>query len=260
MRKNRLIMGYYLTVISKYLKYVTREEFDYDINISLKNKYIYVETPKVGCSTIKDTLQRMEIEYPEFVRENFEDIHYRDMSPLLKPSQTLCFDRMLNNPEFFVFCFARNPYTRLLSSYLDKIVRGRPHKRSILVAMGLDSSDLSINITFREFVDVVCNMDISHMDPHWRIQYYQTFQDQINYDFIGKFESFQRDCAYVFNKLNVNYNEYFHSELRHATNSSMLLNKYYDKELRSKVFQKYLVDFEFFNYAEELPCGVVAPY
>ncbi|MCP3899602.1 MAG: sulfotransferase family protein, partial [Desulfobacteraceae bacterium] len=224
--------------------------FEYAINISLKHKYIYVETPKVGCSTIKDTLQRMELDYPELVRDSIEEIHLREYSPLLRPSQTCGLDRLLLDPDYFVFCFARNPYTRLLSAYLDKIVKNADQKRNILIAMGEDPSELSKEISFKEFVDTVCEQSVSQMNPHWRVQYYQTIQDKINYDFIGRMENFENDCTYVFSKIRRDYADYYRSELRHSTNSAELLNQFYDGNLKEKVFNKYKIDFEYFGYSK----------
>lgn len=241
-------MDNYLKEIEKYLVYVSHDEFEYDVNISLKYKYVYVETAKVGCSTIKDTLQRMELDYHELVRDNFEDIHRRKYSPLISPSQTCGFDRILKNPNYFVFCFVRSPYTRLLSVYLDKIVNGFPEKRNILIAMGENPSNLSRNISFEEFVEVVCEQSISQMNPHWRVQYYQTFQDSISYDFIGRMESFQNDCNYVFSKIRGDFADYYHSELRHSTNSIERLNQFYNHDLKEKIFSKFRVDFECFGY------------
>jgi hypothetical protein len=241
-------MNNYFKETKKHLTYISRQEFEYDINISLKHKYIYVETPKVGCSTIKDTLQRMELEYPDLVRDDFEDIHERGCSPLLKPSQTCGLDRLLNDSNYFVFCFVRDPYSRLLSSYLDKIVKGFPQKRFILQALGDDPSDLSKEISFSQFANVVCSQSISEMNPHWRIQYYQTFQDTIEYDYIGRMETFFDDCVYVFSKIKDNYREYFRSEKRHATNSDRLLKEYYTDSIKEMVFNKYRKDFEYFGF------------
>lgn len=245
-------METYIKETQKYLDYITREEFEYDIHISLCHQYVYVETPKVGCSTIKDTLQRIELDYPEMLRDDFEDIHRRDTSPLLSPSQTCAFERIIQSPSYFVFCFVRNPYERLLSAYLDKIVNGMPGKRSILTAMGDDPENLNKEIPFREFVDVVTGLEISKMDPHWRIQYYQTFQDVISYDYIGRMENFTNDCKYVFGRVTNNYEKYYRNEVRHATNSSGLLNKYYNSSIQKKVFKKYEIDFEYFGYDKSI--------
>ena len=77
----------FVTTTDKYCKYVNPDNFNYSINISLKYSYIYVETPKVACSSIKSTLQKMELGDPQFSREDFEDLHKRDFSPLLRPQQ-----------------------------------------------------------------------------------------------------------------------------------------------------------------------------
>ena len=206
----------------------------------------------MACSTIKDTLQRMELDYPELVRDDANDLHRRDYSPLLTPSQTCGFDRLLKNPSYFVFCFVRNPYTRLLSAYLEKIVKGKHAKRNILIAMGEDPSKLSKDISFQEYVDAVCDQSVSQMDLHWRVQYYQTFQDSVDYDFIGKLENFENDCAYVFSKIREDYADYYRSERRHATNSEKLLSKFYSDDLTEKVFNKYKIDFEYFGYDKSL--------
>ena len=245
-------MENYKKEIRKYIQHVKYNNFEYSINISLKHKYVYVETPKVGCSTIKDTLQRMELDYPDLVRDDANDIHDRQYSPLLCPSQTCGLDRLLSNPDYFIFCFVRNPYTRLLSAYLDKIAAENPHKGSILRAMGEDPSNLSKEVSFKEFVDVVCNLSVYDMNVHWRTQYYQTFQDSIKYDYIGRLENFKNDCDYVFSKIKPNYKDYYHSETRHATNASSLLKKYYDDHLQEKVFSKYKIDFEYFGYSKDI--------
>ena len=241
-------MKKYIEEIEKYLGQVSRPQFEYAINISLKHKYIYVETPKVGCSTIKDTLQRMELDYAELIRDDFEDIHVRQLSPLLTPSQTCGFDRLLNNPDYFTFCFVRDPYTRLLSAYLDKIKKATPQKSEILSCLGQDPSDTFIDITFKQFIDVVSEQNPREMNPHWRPQYYQTFQTKIDYDFIGRMENFTSDCDTVFKKIRKDYKTFYRPEQRHATNSNELLRQYYDSKLKSIVYETFKIDFEYFGY------------
>ena len=126
----------------------------------------------------------------------------------------------------------------------------------ILLQTGRDMTDYEADIPFHEFVNAVCEQPFSTMDIHWRPQYYQTFQDQIDYDLIGKFESFQSDFNEVVDNLTREPKEstlYINDEIRHATNANDLLDKYYGFRLRAKVYKKYKIDFEAFGYSMLLP-------
>ena len=150
-------------------------QFEYCVNISLGHRYIYVTTPKCGCSTIQLSLQRLELANPNFDRADFEDLHVRKYSPLLNARQVGSFTQLLNNPSFVKFCFVRHPYSRLLSAYLDKIVRDKgPAKANVLTLLG--GSDLNQEVSFEDFINVICEQPVIQMDDHWRVQYYQTMQ------------------------------------------------------------------------------------
>ena len=93
--------------------FVHESMLSYGVHISLRHRYIYVETPKVACTTIKLALQRLEWGDSDYYPDNMEVIHLRECSPLLTPRQILSFPSALKNPYYFKFCFVRNPYTLL---------------------------------------------------------------------------------------------------------------------------------------------------
>ena len=49
------------TIKKEIEKYMTWREFNFNTNISLKNKYVYFEVAKAACSTIKKRLLNFEI-------------------------------------------------------------------------------------------------------------------------------------------------------------------------------------------------------
>ncbi len=233
----------------KYTKYISEGNFNYSVNISTQYKYIYVETPKVACSTIKTVLQKMELRDSWVYREDFEDIHRRELSPLLQPSQIGNFENLMQDKNFLKFCFVRNPYHRLLSVYLEKICGNKKQKKQILSQLGHDSENLEKKVTFEEFVRAVVAQEICSMNSHWRVQYYQTMQDAIEYDFVGKLENFDGDFTDVLENVDIqNYEKYLISEKRHASNANEKIKKYYTAELRDLVYAKFQKDFEYFNY------------
>lgn len=240
------------TKLEKIAINTTIQELNYAVNISLKNKYIYVETPKVACSTIKLTLQRTELEDENFIRRNFEDIHNRSYSPLLSLQQIPDFDQLLQNDNYYRFCFVRNPYTRLLSSYLDKIKSIGSNQRTKLISKSKVVNEVSEkDITFEEFVSLIEKQKPFVMDNHWRQQYYCTYQDSISYDFIGRFESYNEDFDIILDKLGAS--KYYKRESRHQTGSSDLLKNYYTEDLLERVYDLYKIDFDKFGYSSSFP-------
>jgi hypothetical protein len=225
--------------------------FVYSCNISLRHRYIYYETPKVGCSTIKLTLQRAELDDEEFVRPQFEDIHSRDFSPLIKPTQVGSFKKLLASSDIYKFCFVRNPFTRLLSCYLDKIARNRPQKRAILRQLNRPP-DLSQPVTFDEFLDAVATQPPALMDPHWCIQSFHTAQGRIPYDTIGRWESLEEDFRAISNRLSIDFDTYYKREARNATEAAQVLFDYFDVRTTDVVRRIYAEDFARFRYSLEL--------
>lgn len=227
------------------------EHLNYATHISLNHKYIFVETPKVACSTIKISLQRLELGLEKFERAHFEDVHVRDFSPLLHLTQLPNFEEYLVSKDYFRFCFVRNPYNRLLSCYLDKIAGPEKYKEriSLLDFMGLDANH---QLSFREFVEAIESQSPLEMDYHWRHQSYLTCQTTIQYDFVGKLESFDFDFKKVSEHLSPEMHKYYLSEVRHQTNANQLLLKYYDKDLFDRVYDIYEVDFLNFSYNKYL--------
>lgn len=237
---------------ARFVSHVTMAQLNYAVHVSLKHKYVYVETPKVGCSTIKNTLQRMELDRPEMAWDDLDLLHSRHCSPLLRPDQIWGLDNLLNDNRYFTFCFVRNPYSRLLSCYLDKIVNNKPAKRRILKTMGEDPERLDRSVSFPEFVEAVCAQSFAEMDPHYRSQFFHTMQDEISYDFIGRFEKFEAECMVAFARIRSDYAKYYRPELDHSTNASDRLLHFYDEGTGNKVYDKFRIDFDHFRYAKDL--------
>lgn len=246
------IMEIFEKEVSHYCDHATVWEFDYNVHISKRYQYLYTETPKAACSTIKLILQRMELDSPGLFHTNIEDIHNRKCSPLLMPSHFRPFDAFVARSDIFKFCFVRNPYSRLLSAYLNKIKGNRPEKLDVLIHLNSNYPDLEQEISFPAFIDIIRNQTPREMNTHWRPQYYQTFQNQISYDFVGRLENFDADLSYVLSKFRPNYAEFISNELRHATGADDLLNEYYTPELGKIVREIYEVDFESFGYDTRL--------
>ena len=239
------------TSAAPYHPAVILDDFINATHISLKYKYLFANNPKVGCSTIKKLLIDAEYEAKSELKE-FQYIHYQEFAPLLTIRQIGNIPTFLARKDIFKFCFVRNPYTRLLSAYLDKMKKWTGEKESILIQMGYGNVE-DREISFETFVEAVCAAPIRYMNQHWRVQYYQTFQKNIDFDFIGRFEQFEKDLEYVSNQIDVDFQQYYSKVLPHQTNAGSQLDVYYNDTLINKVYQKFKIDFEYFGYEKALP-------
>jgi len=148
--------------------------------------------------------------------------------------------------EYFKFSFVRNPWDRLVSTYFFLKEGGlneqdRDWARNNLMAYnGFDS-----------FVKGWLNRKNIHSYAHFIPQYEflclpGSHVPQV--DFIGYFENFGRDFAYVADKLGI------HPDLQHK-NCSATRSKdykdYYTAETRDMVYKVYKEDIEIFGYSYE---------
>ena len=79
--------------------------------VSVDHKCVCVTVPKIACSRIKLTLHLLDGN-PDVA--NLGDVH--DAGLHLASFATERIVEMLTSPEWFSFCFVRNPYDRLLSA------------------------------------------------------------------------------------------------------------------------------------------------
>lgn len=232
-------------------RFLRPEDLMHATHISLRNKYLYVETAKVACSTLKRILIDAEYEGKVAITKP-EYVHYREFSPLLNARQVGDFKAFLERKDIFKFCFVRNPYTRLLSCYLDKIKRREAQNHPLMIQLGYGPFSEKV-LSFEEFVHAVAAQPIRYMDAHWRTQYYGTFQDGIDYDFIGKFENFEADLIFAIGQTSVDLAAYYAKQAGHATKANTLIQQYYTPELKTAVYEKFKIDFEYFGYPKTLP-------
>ncbi|XP_048757655.1 carbohydrate sulfotransferase 12-like [Ostrea edulis] len=140
------------------------------------------------------------------------------------------FRMMANLRTHIVFMFVRNPFKRLLSGYLDKIYTANPFYWNLIgkeirvhtrhntqpTAVLLDQSrNLKTekppttcyhNISFEEFIQYVIeaeNTTNRRRDPHFMAMYDLCKPCQLQYQFIGKMETFKKDFTFIMRTLNI---------------------------------------------------------
>lgn len=243
---------------------IGRKEASYCIHPSPGRRLVYVETPKVACTSIKYLVQSLELEAQGLPPREFSGplIHNRRESPLpaigTMPRDAV--EEVLRGPDYFRFTIVRDPFERALSCYLSKIARPLPQRKRIIAAQdGIrhqDAVDDGRAISFETFLDVVSGQTVREMDIHWRPQSDHLMLGLIPYDFIGRYDALQSGLGYVKNA-RFAQSEVCLPEATNATRAAQDMARWYTPRCIELVRKIYRNDFEAFGYIPE-PAWVAA--
>lgn len=193
-------------------------------------KFFCNRIPKAANSTIVTMLARLRFD---------KEIPSKQAKKLFLTPALLHTNEAQDFDNYFRFVFVRNPFTRTLSAYLDKVER-----RAIK------------NDKPTSFKNFLYQLEAGrlHSNAHWAPQSDLLLIPVDQFDFIGRTEPFDADIATVKNRLlNKTSDEPVKSILSNSTNATGKLDRYYDDETIELVRNLYRQDFEIFDYPLNLP-------
>jgi len=236
----------------------------YSTFVSIPKRYMYFEVPKAACTKMKVLLRSLEqapplkLYAPPELRETRRDmfVHARENVPL--PSLLDLDDRtqreVLESADFLRITFVRNPYTRLASSWKNKIMLCEPDQQHLYRQIRGYVPELHGKslIGFEEFVEYIENQcDLRTCDSHWRRQVDHLFFSALNFSYVGKIEQMAEGLKRFEKHLGLSAP--LTNEARNVSNSSAVL---YHKNLAEKVYSLYAADFQTLGYDRDTWPGV----
>lgn len=212
--------------------------------VSHEHRFVYVETPKVGCTIVKATLLELFPELPESDSPAVSRAHTALENPehrITKRELARCRENG-EYRDYLCFSFVRNPWDRLLSCYRSKI-------RADGIALNrteYEGGTLYPGMGFREFAEVACRTPDEDANMHFRAQTPMLAGPAggLLVDYVGRFESLPRDFAEVCDRIG--------APLRLPPATKARREDYrasYDDELRKLVGARYRADAERFGYS-----------
>lgn len=243
--------------MDKYLSLKKFSDIELDINISLKNRYVYSMVCKAGSSTVTHHLQTAEYSGSSL---SIQDVNNAYFSPHLRKLHFRDdeFVDILSGSDFKKFAFVRNPYSRILSCYLHRIVGEKLNPSKRVLYNGLRWSFDSAPPSFDRFVSFICEQESVEMERHWAVQADSILMPYVEYDFIGKLESLNEDLLRL-EKILFSGPAFDHdliSTLNMApmvTGATKKMQKYYNENLMLRIKDRFSRDFESFGYSDDLP-------
>ena len=156
---------------------------------------IYVRNPRVGTGTTLLWLFRIHTGDHGFTPE--KSIHAEHKLPRVEDVGWDNVLRMLNG-DAFRFTFVRDPARRVESAYLSKVVAHRryPGRVALQQILGLPEGP-DKELTFDQFITALEMQDPLRMDVHWRPQHLNLMHGLVEYDLVGRLETFAADVARI---------------------------------------------------------------
>lgn len=149
---------------------------------------------------------------------------------------------------FFKFTMVRNPYSRILSAYLDKVCRRKGEAAYVIGFLGAGSSE---EISFGQFLDYLEHGEGWRDDGHWARQSELLCLPAKRMDFIAKLESIHEDLPAILEQVFGTPGE-IRTLSPHATDAARALDGCSGAELK-RVKRLYEMDFDNFRYPSAIP-------
>ncbi len=222
---------------------------------------VFAYVPKVACTNWKSVFRHMAgaTDYLDAGKA-----HDRARSGLVHLDQLPSAEaqRLLQAPDVARYTFVRNPYTRVLSAYLNKFRRYAEQAEPAMpgdyfhqVFQELDrwrAANLPAEprVTFRVFL---CWLrDAGHpmtRNEHWLPQHEIVDPLAVRYDMIGRFENMASDAAELLKRLDAGVGFPTQEEVRFpSSGTAAARDRYLDAEARALIEQLYRTDFELLGY------------
>lgn len=197
--------------------------------VDLELGFFYNRVPKAANSTVMTNLARL---------KHGEDIASRAAKRMFTSPARLNAAEVARFDALFKFTVVRNPFTRTLSAYLDKVERRarREHRET----------------SFRAFL-LSLQRGKLYGNAHWAPQSGLMLIPVERFDFIGKVETLEQDLATIKRRIGPNLEQPLTSVMTNATGAGERLRAYYDDELVALVQDLYRQDFTSFRYDTALP-------
>lgn len=211
--------------------------------VFVRTKLFYNRIPKNANTTIVSVISQLEH------GDGDAADGARAKKALIRPSELGSREVRALEESFFKFVFTRNPYTRVLSAYLDKIARGR--RQAEKFHRWARRKEGTGDPSFGNFCRYLAENGL-YEDPHWATQKDSLLLCTSKFDFIGSVENLGADLREILLRA-------FHGEstvdvpVTNSTNSSAKVAAFYTQREVALVRDLYKEDFEAFGYSTAFP-------
>lgn len=210
--------------------------------------FIFYHIPKCAGTTTRDRIMSYDSYNRYFYGYEYNEVLGREVDKShITHSELRTYPNYISDMEkYYKFCFVRNPYSRLYSSWIQ-------YKKHFM--NGLSSDERKTTEDFNQFVSSILtkeNIETNHKFTHFKPVYmYVNDENDLNImDYIRQIENYEHDFYQIINQLKLTR---FNKQTSNLSNKNTLSNdtnimSKYSKESLLKINDLYNLDFEIGNY------------
>ena len=155
--------------------------------------------------------------------------------------------------SYFKVAFVRNPFTRLISCYRNKVVNTQLMEKKYKF---LGVSLIKHRMPFEAFVEVIVDLPDELINDHFRRQteYICPLGRKLVFDFVGRFENLAEDWRYIAERFDFEPHLVHHNQStpQEGTTGKEDYRSYYTSvELVDTVYRYYEEDIRLFGYEKD---------
>lgn len=236
---------------------------------------LYCYVPKVACTNWRRVMLVLsgKVRVKNVLDIKAGDVHgrYKRLIPALSDFSKSEIQYRLDN--YFKFMFVREPFERLLSAWRNKfqsnmssslyfrkqfgrsIVRRFRASEEVSFKEQQKDTPEKVKVRFDEFLQYLVDpVRKEGLNEHWAKYHRLCRPCFVQYDFVGKYETINRDADHVLRSVHADHMVNFpkrSATYKHNSTSSYVEDYYKDIEpsLLRRVYRSYQADFELFRYA-----------
>ncbi|RPE67166.1 sulfotransferase family protein [Pacificibacter maritimus] len=175
--------------------YLHRKHFLQTVNLPTVapsgRSFLYMKNHKCACTTVIATLMSLLAKEQGITEEiSMDTVHAPPKTVLLTGPRGLGDQKVMaaiKDPDVFKFSIIRDPITRTVSAYADKIAANDKQKGKLMRYLGKPADS---NITLKQFIALLASDEGARdVDRHWRPQHQEISYGLIPFDYIGTVEN-----------------------------------------------------------------------
>lgn len=226
--------------------------------------FVFGYVPKVACTNWKSIFRLLEGQPDPLNPRLAHDRQTGGLTYLdtLAPAQA---QALLDDAGVPKYCFVRNPYSRALSGYLNKVERfnhpegqaSEVHFRQVHAGIRQWHARRGREIDAVGFGDFLAFVEGAPQHPwaqdeHWLPQHQLIAPDRVHFDFIGRFERLQADAAELLQRMRCDAPFPTREAIRFpGSGTDQKVAQHYTPECAAAVRRIYARDFELLGYDPE---------